>query len=147
VWWDLRPQPRIGTLEVRVMDAQPSLARVAAMTALLQGLTRHVVEFPDPVDLPDDVLAANDHRALRHGLDTTVVGIDGSSAPLRLMAARAVAQARSALRPEGLDGPLDVVDAMLATTPEPERQRLLCRQHGMPALLSDLCARTISQED
>ena len=40
VWWDLRPRPELGTLEVRVMDAQTSLSRVAGLTALAQGIAR-----------------------------------------------------------------------------------------------------------
>jgi len=146
VWWDLRPQPRLGTLEVRVMDTQTSLARVAGLAALIQGLTRHTVQVPDPVDLPDDVLAANDYRASRHGLDTAVVDTDGALRPLREVAARTLAEARSALAPDGLDRPLDVVESMLLNPSEPDRQRHLYRQHGMPALLADLATRTTDQD-
>jgi glutamate---cysteine ligase / carboxylate-amine ligase len=142
IWWDLRPQPRLGTLEVRVMDSQPSLARVAGLTALIQGLARYAVEARPARDLPDDILAANDYRACRHGLDTTIVDVNGTVIPLREVAARSVAQARAALTPEGLDRPLEVVDSMLVTLSEPQRQRLLRQQHGMRALLADLVART-----
>jgi glutamate---cysteine ligase / carboxylate-amine ligase len=142
VWWDLRPQPRLGTLEVRLMDAQPSLTRVAGLTAMVQGMARHLVDTPDHVDLPDDVLAANDHRACRYGLDTTVVDVDGCSRPLREIAQRTLQHARQALAPDGLDRPLDAVQAMLRAASEPDRQRRLHQEHGMPALLEDLMART-----
>jgi glutamate---cysteine ligase / carboxylate-amine ligase len=142
VWWDLRPQPPLGTLEVRVMDTQPSLSRVAGLTALVQGLARHTVEVPDAHDLPDDVLAANDYRACRHGLETAIVDVDGAIRSMRVLAARSLAEARRALAPDGLDRPLDVVESMLLTPSEPQRQRLLCQQHGMSALLADLVART-----
>ena len=143
VWWHLRPQPLLGTLEVRTMDAQPSLARVAGLTALVQGLARHLVETPDEDDLPAEVLLTNDHRACRHGLDTTVVDGDGRRTPLRELATRAVGQARRALRPEGIEGPLDALEEALAGPSEPDRQRSLWREHGMDALLADLADRTV----
>ncbi len=142
VCWELRPQPRLGTIEVRVMDAQPSLMRSAGLAALVQGLARHAVEVPDRDDLPGDVLLANDFAACRHGLSTTVLDLDGSRRPLQEVAARAVEDARRALAPDGLDGPLEIVRAMLAEPPEHVRQRDLCERQGMTALLADLVART-----
>ncbi|HYH87737.1 MAG TPA: YbdK family carboxylate-amine ligase [Solirubrobacteraceae bacterium] len=38
LWWDVRLQPRFGTLEVRVMDAQTRVADTAAIAALVQCL-------------------------------------------------------------------------------------------------------------
>lgn len=38
--WDLRPSPKLGTLEVRVMDAQPTLGDALAFVALLRALVR-----------------------------------------------------------------------------------------------------------
>ncbi|WP_210440366.1 carboxylate-amine ligase [Nocardioides xinjiangensis] len=142
VWWDVRPRPLLGTIEVRVMDAVPSLAAVAGLTALVQGIARRAVEAPDRVDLSDEVLAVNDSRACRHGLETRVVDVDLTMRPLREVAVRVLAEARVALAGDGLDGPLDAVESMLVGPPEPERQRALAREGGLPALLTDLAART-----
>ena len=142
VWWDLRPRPLLGTLEVRVMDAVPSLSVVAGLTALVQGMSRRAVEAPDPVDLSDDVLAVNDHRVARHGLETRIVDVDETLRPVREIAARAVADARAVLRGDGLDAPLDAVEAMLRQPAEPDRQRKTVATAGMAALLGDLVART-----
>lgn len=38
IWWDARPHPRLGTLEVRVADQQTSVERAAALVALVQAL-------------------------------------------------------------------------------------------------------------
>jgi len=141
-WWDLRPRPELGTLEVRVMDAQTSLARVAGLTALVQGIARHAVMTPDPEELSDDVIAVNGHRVLRHGLDARVVDVDATMRPLREIAGRTVSQARKVLAPDGLDAPLEVVERMLLEPGEPARQRHLVAAGGMPALLADLVART-----
>ena len=40
LWWDVRLQPRFGTLEIRVMDAQTRVADTAAIAALVQCLVR-----------------------------------------------------------------------------------------------------------
>jgi glutamate---cysteine ligase / carboxylate-amine ligase len=142
VWWEMRPRPLLGTLEVRVMDAVPSLSSVAALTALVQGIARRAVESPDDVDLDDDVLAVNDHRAARYGLDTRVVDVDGSLRPLREVAARVVGEARAVLAADRMDAPLDSLGAALALETEPNRQRRVVAAGGMPALLADLVART-----
>ena len=58
------------------------------------------------------------------------------------MAARVLADARAALAADGLDAPLDAVEAMLLGEAEPDRQRRLVATGGMPALLADLVTRT-----
>jgi carboxylate-amine ligase len=146
VWWEMRPRPLLGTLEVRVMDAVPSLATVAALTALVQGIARRAVESPDDVDLSEDVLAVNDHRAARYGLDTRVVDVDHELRPLREVAARVVAESRAVLAPDGIDAPLDVLEAAFAGETEPNRQRRVVSAGGLPALLADLVARTTDPE-
>lgn len=142
VWWDLRPRPLLGTLEVRVMDAVPSLSAIAGLTALVQGIARRAVESPDAADLSDDVLAVNDHRVTRHGLEARVVDTDGTMQPIRVVAARELAEVRATLAGDDLEGPLDAVEAMLRGPTEPDRQRRLVATGGMPALLEDLLART-----
>jgi glutamate---cysteine ligase / carboxylate-amine ligase len=38
LWWDVRPQPRFGTVEVRIMDAQTRVSATATLVALLQSI-------------------------------------------------------------------------------------------------------------
>jgi carboxylate-amine ligase len=100
------------------------------------------VESPDEVDLDDDVLAVNDHRAARYGLDTRIVDVDRSLRPLRAVAARVVAEAGEALADDRLDAPLEPLERALAGETEPNRQRRVVAAGGLPALLADLVART-----
>lgn len=142
VWWDLRPRPHFGTLEVRVMDAVTSVDFAAGLVALVQGMARRAVVAPDPEQLSDDVTAVNDHQVVRHGLQARVVDVDGQIRELREVAGRVLAEARAELAREGLDAPLDAVEEVLRGPGEPARQRSLVTSSGMRALLDDLIART-----
>jgi carboxylate-amine ligase len=88
VWWDVRPHPDFGTVEVRVADAVPTLREVGMLAALVQCLV-HL--FDTQLDrgykLPSRspwIIADNKWRAARHGLDATIVTNEaGVTAPLR----------------------------------------------------------------
>jgi glutamate---cysteine ligase / carboxylate-amine ligase len=69
MWWDLRPHPRLGTLEVRVMDAVPRLGDALALAAYVQALTKYVVEDGDPVTPHDALILESKWQAVRRGLD------------------------------------------------------------------------------
>ena len=143
VWWDVRLQPRLGTIEVRVMDAQSSLRAAVGLTALIQALARYAVDRPLAVDVPSDVLAENDFRAARDGLDARIVDIDGTMRPVRELAAAALGEARAVLASDGLEGPLEAIDQILTDEPEYTRQRRIHYERGMAGLLADLTARTM----
>ena len=53
LWWDVRPHPRFGTLEIRVPDQPTALARTGAFVALLQALVATALEQPPPRATPD----------------------------------------------------------------------------------------------
>jgi carboxylate-amine ligase len=76
LWWDVRLQPRFGTIEVRIMDAQTTVADSAALTALVQCLIRLEAtegSGADPaIDLPE-VLAENRFLAARDGTDASLI--------------------------------------------------------------------------
>jgi carboxylate-amine ligase len=76
LWWDARLQPRFGTIEVRIMDAQTTVADSAALTALVQCLVRLEAtegSGADPaIDLPE-VIAENRFLAARDGTDASLI--------------------------------------------------------------------------
>ena len=47
LWWDARLQPRLGTVEVRIMEAQTTVEDVGALAALVQSLARFELQRPD----------------------------------------------------------------------------------------------------
>jgi carboxylate-amine ligase len=75
LWWDVRPQPRFGTVEVRIMDAQTTLPDTAAIAALVQCIVRAEVEGEDHLErpMPQEVLSENRFLAARDGMDADLI--------------------------------------------------------------------------
>lgn len=74
-YWDIRPKPEYGTIELRVCDTPLSVERAAALACYLQALCRYLLERSEPAPIEDDYLVYNYNRfqACRFGLDGTVV--------------------------------------------------------------------------
>ena len=77
VWWDIRPHPDFGTVELRMCDGLPTLTEVCAVAALAQCLVTHLdTLFDRGFTLPrhrEWILRQNKWRAGRHGLDAEVI--------------------------------------------------------------------------
>jgi carboxylate-amine ligase len=87
-WWELRPHPAFGTLELRVPDAQTTIADAAGVVAAAQALVallaaRHDAGEPLPA-APSWRIAENRWSALRDGLDGTLADLaTGEPIPTR----------------------------------------------------------------
>jgi carboxylate-amine ligase len=69
-WWDVRPHPNIGTIELRILDSQTNLKYTSALTALTQCVVAHALEEPEPRGPYNrDLAEENRWRASRHGMD------------------------------------------------------------------------------
>lgn len=141
LWWDVRLQPALGTVEVRVMDAQTTVADNAALIALVGSLARLMLDGERPLDAGGpEVLAENRFLAARDGLDARLIDAAGRHlVPVRVL----------------LDGLLercrvhadDVASVelervrRLAAANGADRQRAWAREAGLPELLSTLTQR------
>jgi carboxylate-amine ligase len=114
VWWDARPHPRLGTLEVRVADQPTALER----TELIVGLVRDLVATAPPSNAPRADYLQNRWAAARSGLDALLLHPDGE----RTATARELAHELLGVEP-----------------PEPEAHAQLAAQH----VAADLVARTL----
>ena len=84
-WWDARPHPKLGTVELRAPDAQTDVARTASLAALAQCIVADAGadagEHP-----PEDRLFTEENKwsATRHGLDARLHDFSsGRSIPAR----------------------------------------------------------------
>ncbi len=74
LWWDVRLQPALGTVEVRVMDAQSQIRDVAPLVALIQALACLELEGKPSTLVPSpEVLAENRFLAARDGMDARLI--------------------------------------------------------------------------
>ncbi|HHF7365933.1 TPA: YbdK family carboxylate-amine ligase [Legionella bozemanae] len=77
LWWDLRPSPGFGTLEIRVCDGAATLAETLALVALIHTLAHWFADngsWLESVAYPPYWLAReNKWRAIRYGLDAELV--------------------------------------------------------------------------
>ncbi|MDI9818185.1 MULTISPECIES: YbdK family carboxylate-amine ligase [unclassified Legionella] len=87
LWWDLRPSPGFGTLEIRVCDGAATLAETFAIVAFIHTLAHWFTDngsWLESVTCPPYWLSReNKWRAIRYGLDAElVINTDGK---LKLM--------------------------------------------------------------
>ena len=77
VWWDIRPHPGFGTLELRICDGIPTMDEVCAMTALAQSLVVWLSDrYNAGLQLPLHkawTIRDNKWRAARYGLDAEII--------------------------------------------------------------------------
>jgi carboxylate-amine ligase len=69
LWWDVRPSPGFGTVEIRICDIPSRFSEILGLTAVIQAMVAYIVETgiqAAPVSL--QLLASNKWQAARHGL-------------------------------------------------------------------------------
>ncbi|MDB5792076.1 MAG: glutamate--cysteine ligase [Massilia sp.] len=73
-YWDLRPKPEYGTIELRVCDTPLTVERAAALAAYLQALCSYLLQRLEEAPVEDDYLVYNYNRfqACRFGLDGSI---------------------------------------------------------------------------
>ena len=88
VWWDIRPHPDFGTVELRICDGLPRLHEIGMVAALAQCLVeRFDTQLDQGYVLPNPnswLVRENKWRAARYGIEAEIVLNDrGETAPLR----------------------------------------------------------------
>lgn len=143
LWWDVRPQPRFGTIEVRIMDAQTTVESTAALVALVQCVARLELEEgyarPALLAIPE-VLDENRFLAARDGMRAELIDPDlERRVPVKDQLAALVAACRGHAQELGceaeLERTLDLV-AESASERQVETARGADRLQGLVAALS-----------
>jgi carboxylate-amine ligase len=119
IWWDLRPHPKLGTIEIRICDAQTRLESVAAIAALAQALVATFAEAfergEQPPLQPITLVAENKWRAARDGLGAHLIDLEQDTERTARDAVMAlVERCEPQARALGCDGELGEIETLLA---------------------------------
>jgi glutamate---cysteine ligase / carboxylate-amine ligase len=143
LWWDLRPHPNLGTVEVRGMDVQAEVEDNAAIGALIQALAAKEMDCPGALpELYREALEESYFQAGRHGLDARLLVDDGEAAPARDVAAQVLEQVRPYARELGGEAALERIERIVREGNGADFQRRVHEESGMEGLLADLAFRT-----
>jgi glutamate---cysteine ligase / carboxylate-amine ligase len=142
IWWDVRPHPNLGTVEVRGMDVQPRPEANAAIAGLIQALAAKEIDRPGAPGLTREAIEESYFQAERYGLEARLMVDESTAASAREVARGTLEEARTYAEQLGGAGALEEVERILAEGNGAERQRRVFERGGMKALLEDLAAAT-----
>jgi len=142
IWWDVRPHPRLGTVEVRGMDVQPGVEANVAVASLIQALAAKEIDRRSLPGLCREALEESYYQAGRHGLEARLMIDDETAAPAREVARRVLDEVSPFARQLGGEGSLEEIERILREGNGAERQRRVHAAGGIRALLDDLVERT-----
>jgi glutamate---cysteine ligase / carboxylate-amine ligase len=142
LWWDVRPHPRLGTLEIRALDAQSSLGDLAGLVALVHCLAAHEATKPPVRDESAEVLRELSFRACRDGLQARLL-LDGTLRPVREVACHAIELASAYAADLGCWDELMSLHDLLEAGNGAIRQRRHEREGGLRLLLRRLADETL----
>ncbi len=129
VWWDIRPHPNFGTVELRICDGLPSLDEISVIAALAQSL---VESFDRQLDrgytLPSPrlwLVRENKWRAARYGLEADIITDDRGNTvqPVRDAILELAEDLAPVARKIGCEEELAKVEVLLERGASYQRQR------------------------
>ena len=135
VWWDIRPHPDFGTVELRVCDGLPTLDEVTAVAAMAQCLVEQMDgQLDRGFQLPEPrawVVRENKWRAARYGLDAEiVVDARGTVRPVRAAIHELIDDLTPSARRLGCEDELVLVPRILEHGASYQRQRRVAASAG-----------------
>lgn len=153
LWWSLRPQPPLGTVEIRVMDLPTDAFRIGALAAVYQAA---VATYQDAFGAGEPLTGAaaceeylrqNRWQAMRQGLAATLIDpIGGEIVPMRDYLRRLLDLCAPKAELLGSSEYLEFARRILETGSEAEEQIALCERFGgdLRQLELELARRTIA---
>lgn len=139
LYWDIRPKPEFGTVEIRICDTPLTVERAAALAALAQSLVRRLLRTRPVLNTQRQLHVAryNKFQACRYGFDAQISDPIGlRQVPLRQIARELLAALAEDARELGCCAWLELLDASLAS--EISDARWLRRRQAIHGNLNDV---------
>jgi carboxylate-amine ligase len=148
-WWKLRPHPRLGTVEVRALDAQGSLQDTAALVALTHCLALHAARAEPGAeqDPPAELLEESAFRAARFGVQAELPDARGEHRPVAELLEHALELVEAEADQLACGPELAHLATMLELGGGAGRQRDVYEIAGMEALLREQTNLTSSHSE
>ena len=142
IWWDVRPHPNLGTVEVRGMDIQASPQANAAIGGLIQALAAKQIDRPQIPGLTREAIEESYFQAERYGLEARLMVDESTAAPAAEVARAVLQEVRPYAEDLGSERVLEEIDRILADGNGADHQRRVHAERGMEGLLADLAERS-----
>src|SRR3954470_9518945 len=148
LWYDVRPHPNFGTVEIRACDAQTRVEHTVALAALIQAMVKELAEHYDAggelSDYPWEMLDENKWLASRHGLDGELVDLPSNErVQTKALARRLLDRLREHAQDLGAADALDGIEDLLARGNGAARQVVVYEaNHDLREVMAEIVAAT-----
>jgi carboxylate-amine ligase len=150
IWWDIRPHPRLGTVELRICDAITRVEDVVALTAYYQSLVKMLFEHVEATGTAPSfhriLTTENKWLAARHGLQAPVMDLvtgRRNRVPIAQLVRRTLRDLEPHARELGCERELAGVAEILARGNGAEQQlRVWNANRDVAEVVADLAAAT-----
>src|SRR3954463_12589420 len=148
LWYDVRPHPNFGTVEIRACDSQTRVDHTLGLAALIQAMVKELAihwESGEPLaDYPWEMLDENKWLASRHGLDGELVDLPPSDrVTTKALARRLLDRLREHAQDLGAADDFDAVEDLLERGNGAARQIVVWEaNHDLRELVADIVDAT-----
>jgi len=148
LWYDVRPHPRLGTVEIRAMDSQTRVEHTIALSAFVVSLVKLLTEEFQRGEVaaepPWEILDENRWVAARHGLDAELFELEsGERRGARELTGALLARLAPHAQELGCERELEGMEDLLRLGNGAARQKMVYEaNHDLRELMAEIVART-----
>ena len=151
LWYDVRPHPNFGTVEIRGMDAQTRVEHTLGLAALIQAMVKELAEHFEAgeklADYPYEMLDENRWIAARHGLDGELVDLPSfERVPTKALARRVYDRLAEHAQDLGSAAELEGILDLLEGGNGAARQKVVYQaNHDLHEVVREIAAATLPE--
>jgi glutamate---cysteine ligase / carboxylate-amine ligase len=148
IWWDVRPHPKLGTVETRIFDQQTRVEHTEALAALVQSLCHRLsgcFDAGQPIEeFPAELIDDAKIRAALRGMDGKLVDFEEARlAPSTDLAARLIDDVSGSAAELGCEAQLEGIQDVIKKGTGAHRQLEMFERHpDLDELMREVVERT-----
>jgi carboxylate-amine ligase len=153
LWYDVRPHPNFGTVEIRVMDSQTRVEHTLALAALVQAMVKELADHFEANKrlsrYPYEMLDENKWLAARHGLEAQLVDLPKTGrVSARELAFRLMKRLRPYSEELGSQTEFDVLEDILELGNGGSRQEVVYEaNHDLREVVAEIVKATVPEPE